>query len=251
MVYVAVARKWTGSTSAIRVPHSHRIQPYSKNFRFSVSSSESELRWPTPLLSPHSLPPTTLSFLHQFTPSSVKYPIRDQEPSNVLVTTPESRQSITALPTYKYFGDAHALLFLNKPKVLNDNQPREQVGFRIGRVKIWQALKNQAVENKYSKILKSIYLNTKAKIKLEKAGKEIEIEKRVRQDNPISPKLFSATLKWAGYIIRGTEKLSQSVMYWVTSDGQRNGGTLLRRWVDEIRAAASVTWSRKARNRKE
>nr|XP_034832243.1 uncharacterized protein LOC117989050 [Maniola hyperantus] len=119
-------------------------------------------------------------------------------------------------------------------KVLDENQPREQAGFRSGystldhihvvkqifekskeynttfyccfvdyskafdsleHEAIWRALHNQGVENKYIRLLKNIYRNSKAKIKLEKEGKEIKLGRGVRQGDPVSPKLFTAVLE--------------------------------------------------------
>ena len=118
--------------------------------------------------------------------------------------------------------------------VLEENQPKEQAGFRsdfstldhihvvkqilqkykefnktyyLGFVDyskafdslehnmIWQAIKSQGVENKYIRILRNIYSQSSAQVQLERISEEFPINKGVRQGDPISPKLFSAVLE--------------------------------------------------------
>ncbi|PZC79969.1 hypothetical protein B5X24_HaOG215559 [Helicoverpa armigera] len=119
-------------------------------------------------------------------------------------------------------------------RTLDENQPKEQAGFRAGystldhvhtvrqifqktkefnmpfyccfidfnkafdsieHENIWSCLKIQGVEHKYIRIIKNVYTNSTAKIRLEKEGKEIKIYRGVRQGDPLSPKLFTAVLE--------------------------------------------------------
>lgn len=59
---------------------------------------------------------------------------------------------------------------------------------------IWTSLQEQGVEEKYINIFKSIYNKSKAKIKLEKSGKQFSILRGVIQGDPLSPKLFKHSL---------------------------------------------------------
>jgi hypothetical protein len=118
--------------------------------------------------------------------------------------------------------------------VLDENQPKEQAGFRsdysvldhiqtlkqiiekykeygmplycsfvdyskafdsLDHNSIWEALKEQGVEHNFIRIIKNIYTNSKARIQLESKGNEIKIMRGVRQGDPLSPKLFSAVLE--------------------------------------------------------
>lgn len=119
-------------------------------------------------------------------------------------------------------------------RTLDENQPKEQAGFRSGfstldhihtikqiiqkcneyninyylsfidynkafdslkHQKIWEALALQGVHNKYIRLLKNIYENMKARVRTERLGEHFHIKKGVRQGDPLSPKLFSATLE--------------------------------------------------------
>ncbi|XP_063619666.1 uncharacterized protein LOC134792326 [Cydia splendana] len=116
----------------------------------------------------------------------------------------------------------------------DENQPREQAGFRsdfstmdhihvikqviekcneygkiyylafidynkafdsLRHTHIWDALRSQGVLPKYIRIIKNIYKDATAKIQTERIGVPFKIKKGVRQGDPLSPKLFSAVLE--------------------------------------------------------
>ncbi|CAH2103439.1 unnamed protein product [Euphydryas editha] len=132
---------------------------------------------------------------------------------------------------YKIFSK----VILNRiSSALDENQPREQAGFRsdfstmdhIHVVKqviqksneygktyylafvdyskafdslkhsyIWDALHSQGVHPKYIRIIKNIYKESTAAIQTERKGPAFKVKKGVRQGDPLSPKLFSAVLE--------------------------------------------------------
>ena len=139
---------------------------------------------------------------------------------------------ITLLSTiYKIFTKIIAKRLSN---TLDENQPREQAGFRSGYSTIdhlhainqlietseeynkplclafidyekafdsiehgavFNALREQTINENYIELLQNIYGNSRAKIRIHKNTREIKIEKGVRQGDTISPKLFTASLE--------------------------------------------------------
>lgn len=132
---------------------------------------------------------------------------------------------------YKIFSK----IVLNRlTKILDENQPCEQAGFRknfstidhifvvtqlIEKCKeyrktlyicfidftkafdslehqaIWEALTQQGVDEEYVELLYDIYSKCSAKIRMERDGSEFPVRKGVRQGDPLSPKIFSAVLE--------------------------------------------------------
>lgn len=132
---------------------------------------------------------------------------------------------------YKLFS---SLLLERLSQDIDQQQPREQAGFRSGfsttdhihtleqiiekyrefnrplylafidyskafdsisHCSIWNALQCSNIKQKYINILKFIYANSTSKVKLENRGEVISIERGVRQGDPLSPKLFIAVLE--------------------------------------------------------
>lgn len=132
---------------------------------------------------------------------------------------------------YKVFSK---IILKRITNTLDENQPKEQAGFRskfstidhihtlrqilqkyreynktyyIGFVDfnkafdtleheyIWDALRRQGIQEKYIQTIKNVYTASTAQVKLESMGNEFPIRRGVRQGDPISPKLFSAVLE--------------------------------------------------------
>ncbi|GBP91608.1 LINE-1 retrotransposable element ORF2 protein [Eumeta japonica] len=132
---------------------------------------------------------------------------------------------------YKIFAK---IILKRIERTLDENQPKEQAGFRsdysvidhihvvrqilekyneyqltyyiafidyskafdsLQHAKIWEALLQQGIEHKYIRLIRIIYSRSTAIIELEKKSTPFRVEKGVRQGDPLSPKLFSAVLE--------------------------------------------------------
>ncbi len=60
---------------------------------------------------------------------------------------------------------------------------------------LWNALKRQGIAQKFIIMLKEMYSNTKAYIKLDKVGPKFEIEKGVKWGDPLSINLFNSVIE--------------------------------------------------------
>jgi hypothetical protein len=60
---------------------------------------------------------------------------------------------------------------------------------------VLQALKNQAVQDKYSRIIKIVYNNSYEKIKMDSEGEKFRLETGGKQSHPFSPQVFTCLLE--------------------------------------------------------
>lgn len=62
---------------------------------------------------------------------------------------------------------------------------------------IWSALKELEVNDSYIQTIQNIYKASKSRVRLERTGASFNIERVVKQGDPMSPKLFIAVLEYA------------------------------------------------------
>ncbi|GBP59595.1 hypothetical protein EVAR_44811_1 [Eumeta japonica] len=105
-------------------------------------------RWPTPVPSPHSFPPSAPSLLRQFTSSSITYLIPTQETGSALIITfiiwtlitpPVSQVSMDSVG-HLHSGRSHARLLLDKAKKNKRKTKRKSVdpiAIKLDRITRW------------------------------------------------------------------------------------------------------------------
>lgn len=59
---------------------------------------------------------------------------------------------------------------------------------------VWEAFENQGVSGEVVKVevLKNMYANARAYIRLDRVGEEFEVQRGVKQEDPLSPNLINA-----------------------------------------------------------
>jgi hypothetical protein len=60
---------------------------------------------------------------------------------------------------------------------------------------LWSALKRQGINSKMIRIIKEMYRNARGYVKLDKKGPEFNLEKGVKQGDPLAPNLFNCSLE--------------------------------------------------------
>ncbi len=65
----------------------------------------------------------------------------------------------------------------------------------VSHMYIWRALKNQGIPDKLIRIIKNIYEESKAYIKMDRTGEVFNIKRGVRQGDPLSPNMFNSVLE--------------------------------------------------------